>query len=215
MSDSLLSPPFLFRFEAPLPYRKEIWPISTPWDEECRLPTFPGEPGETAFADLRGAWNENGVTFSLQVDGKKKAPLRRDAFFEASDGLQLWIDTRATLNVHRASHFCHRLLFLPPEGKEKTGLASALRINRAKAAPKPPPANTLQATGQSTKRGYTLYAHIRAAALQGFDPEEHPRWGFFYAVNDAELGRQTWSIGSEFPYEEDPSVWGLLELVQE
>jgi hypothetical protein len=27
------------------------------------------------------------------------------------------------------------------------------------------------------------------------------------------LGWQTFSVGNEFPFQEDPSVWGTLELV--
>ena len=49
-------------------------------------------------------------------------------------------------------------------------------------------------------------------AITGFDPQEHPRLGFTYAVIDRELGEQTLTVGSPMPYQEDPSLWATLEL---
>jgi hypothetical protein len=48
----------------------------------------------------------------------------------------------------------------------------------------------------------------------GFDTEEHSRLGFSYAIVDRELGWQTFSVGPEFPIQEDPSLWGTLELTR-
>ena len=59
-----------------------------------------------------------------------------------------------------------------------------------------------------------LEAFLTANVLNGFDPEQNRRLGFYYAVRDAELGEQVLTIGSEFPYAEDPSLWSVLELVQ-
>ena len=69
---------------------------------------------------------------------------------------------------------------------------------------------------RSEKRidGYLLQAMIAAEALTGFDPAEHPRLGFNYAVMDREHGLQTWSASDDYPYDSDPSLWGTLELVQ-
>ncbi len=53
----------------------------------------------------------------------------------------------------------------------------------------------------------------QAGVLHGFDPDQNPRLGFYYAVRDAELGEQVLSVGSDFPYWEDPSLWAVLELV--
>ncbi len=51
-------------------------------------------------------------------------------------------------------------------------------------------------------------------ALTGFDPAEHPRIGFTYAIADREIGVHTFSCGPEFPYRDDPSLWATLELVK-
>ena len=60
--------------------------------------------------------------------------------------------------------------------------------------------------------GYLLELCLPAAALTGFDPAEHPRIGFTYLVLDQELGEQTFTVGAELPYDEDPSLWAALEL---
>ena len=62
------------------------------------------------------AWSAAGLVWQVTVDGKTQPPWCRDSRLEDSDGLQVWVDTRATLNVHRASRFCHRFMFLPRGG---------------------------------------------------------------------------------------------------
>ena len=70
----------------------------------------------------------------------------------------------------------------------------------------------LKLAADVTPGGYALDAYIPAAALTGFDPDEHGQLGFMYAVLDRELGWQTFNLGPEFPILEDPSVWGTLDL---
>ena len=48
------------------------------------------------------------------------------------------------------------------------------------------------------KDGYLLEAFLPAEALTGFDPQEHPRLGFTYAVLDRELGVQTFGVGARW-----------------
>ena len=73
----------------------------------------------------------------------------------------------------------------------------------------------IRAETQKQKDGYSLTAHISAAALTGFDPLEHPRLGFTYCIVDREIGLRTFNCGPEFPFRDDPSVWATLELVKE
>ena len=61
--------------------------------------------------------------------------------------------------------------------------------------------------------GYTIEGFIPTAALTGFSPADQPAVGFSYAVIDRELGWQTFSVGPELPFVDDPSLWGTLELV--
>src|SRR6185369_8399711 len=91
-----------------------------------------------SFGDLRTAWNGQGLGISVLVQGRK-APLvcdPRDP--DRSDGLQVWIDTRNTQNIHRASRFCHRFALLPIGAGRNLGepVISLLAINRAKESPR-------------------------------------------------------------------------------
>ena len=70
------------------------------------------------------------------------------------------------------------------------------------------------ALGLPRLRGYLLEAFIPARVLTGFDPQENPRLGFYYHVHDAELGDQFLTVGREFPFAEDPSLWSTLELTK-
>ena len=65
-----------------------------------------------------------------------------------------------------------------------------------------------------TRHGYILEAFLPAAVLNGFDPEQNPRLGVYYVVKDAELGEQVLSVGADFPYWENPSLWSVLELAR-
>ena len=219
MVQPLIAPTFLFRFAAPCRYAQNIWrKDGIELSEEYRLPSFGGElEGRPLLADVRAAWNEKGLSFTVRVVGKKQAPWCRPTRLDDSDGLSLWIDTRATHNIHRASRFCHRFLVLPfGGGRDGTQpIAQLALINRAKENPKIIPAGSLPVTSETRVDGYLLNLHLPAKALTGFDPEEHRRLGFMYAVNDRELGSQTFSIGSEFPYHDDPSLWGDLDLERE
>ena len=218
MSDALLSPTFLFRFAAPCRYSATVGssePISL--GDEHVLPSFAELEGKPLIADVRAAWSEAGVAFAVKVLGKEQLPWCRRTRIEDSDGLQVWIDTRDSHNIHRASRFCHRFAFLPCGCGQslQQPFAGSVDINRAKERPKPIKANMLRIEKQPQRDGYGLTAFVPAAAMTGYDPAEHGKLGFSYAVVDRELGWQTFSVGPEFPFQEDPSLWGTLELVRE
>jgi hypothetical protein len=173
--------------------------------------------GRPVFADLRMAWNEKGLALDLRVAGKKQPPWCRESRLEDSDGLQIWIDTRDAHNIHRASRFCHYFALLPAGSGAgfSQPTAALVPIHRARENPRPVESGQIQVRSQRRKGGYVLQAFLPAEALTGYDPEEQPRIGFSYAVIDRELGWQTFSIGPEFPFQEDPSLWGTLELVRD
>ncbi|MFO7904841.1 MAG: hypothetical protein ACQESR_14470 [Planctomycetota bacterium] len=215
MSEQLVSPVFLFRFSVPCRYRHQVWgPDGVQLESKYRVPSFRELEGNKLFADLRVAWNKEGLAFDVRVVGKARAPWCRDTRPADSDGLHVWIDTRDTHNIHRASRFCHRFAFLP-RGTGAGGnspLAQSVPINRAKEPPNAPAPSTLRVRSEKRATGYALEAFVPAAALNGYDPDEYPRLGFSYAVIDHELGWQTFSVGPELPFMEDPSLWGTLEL---
>jgi hypothetical protein len=140
----------------------------------------------------------------------------REGRLEDSDGLQVWIDTRATLSIHRASRYCHRYVFLPAGGGSGNlqPVADQLLINRARENARPIRPRELQVSSKITKHDYTLSAFIPAIALGGYDPLQHRQLGFTYSIYDRELGLQTFATGPAFPYQEDPTCWALLDLIE-
>ena len=219
--NTLLAPRFLFRFAVPLRKKSPVWsPRGVALDESYLLPDLAsldvGTPSaEQAFADVRLGWSGDGLTLNVRVNGKQQPVWCRDSRLEESDGIQLWIDTRATHNIHRASRFCHRFVFMPSgSGRgDKEPVADQLLINRARENARPVRPRELQVLSKVTPTGYQLAAHMPASALGGFDPAQYPRLGLHYVVLDRELGLQTFANGAEFPADEDPSCWASAEMV--
>jgi len=217
MSDALLSPNFLFRVSAPVQYCASLGKSGEmAWTDAHLLPCFRAIEGRRTFAKIYAAWHESGLALAVEVSGKAQPIWCRDSRIEDSDGFQLWLDTRDTHNIHRASRFCHRFALLPSGGGPRLDMpvALALAINRARESPRPAPAGSIRLSRRPVPTGYRLDAFVTSAALTGFDPVEHPRLGFTYAVIDRELGWQTFQLGPEYPVGEDPSLWGSLELVR-
>ena len=132
-----------------------------------------------------------------------------------SDSIYVWLDTRATHDVHRATRFCHWFVMLPAgAGAKKTKpVATPVKINRAREVS--PAFNRAKVVIESevSKTGYKLSAFIPGKALNGWDVNEHQNIGFNFSVVDRELGCQTLAVGPELPISEDPSLWQTLELV--
>jgi len=233
--DPLLPQRLLFRFAAPCHFRETLWDEpGAGLEERFRLIGLAELEGKPVWADVRAAWNESGLMFTVSAPCKQRKNPPSIERLEENEGLHIWLDTRSVHNVHRATRFCHRFFFLAPligedtpalkEGKLTTvgpmadrssgGACGWLPINRARENPRPIPAGSLRRFWQATPDGYLLATFISAAALTGFDPAEYPRLGFNYAVFDREFGCQTFSAGPPLPYQEDPSLWATLELVR-
>jgi len=214
---SLIPPRFLFRFAIPVRQCEKLWSAKAGavLDESYRLPLLAELDSERSLADVRMAWSPAGLAWSVRVDGKRQLPWCRESRLDESDGLQVWVDTRATTNVHRASRFCHRFSFLPRGGghSAEDPVADQLLINRARENARPVRARELQVLSRVSEKSYELSAFAPAETLSGFDPTGQPRLGFTYAVLDRERGLQTFSAGTGFPYEEDPSCWAEVHLV--
>ncbi|HEY6564917.1 MAG TPA: hypothetical protein VIY86_10505 [Pirellulaceae bacterium] len=214
-STRLLAPTFLFRFSIPCRSVKDIrCKEASELPGECLIPSFAELEGRPPFAELRLGWSPAGLALSLQVRGKRQPPWCRDSRLDDSDGLRLLLDTRDTQSIHRASRFCHQFMFLPVgAGRTQSDpIAAWVPIARAKENPRSIPRDALSISAVRRVDGYLLRASIAASALTGYDPSEHPRLGFFFAIVDRELGWQTLTLGPEFPVLSDPSLWSSLEL---
>jgi len=217
MSDERLIPPtMLYRFAIPCKQVDEQWnnKSGVELDEAYRVPSMSHLDGKPAFAEIRIGWNEAGLFFQVDVEKKQQSLWCRETQLMDSDGFQVWVDTRNTQNVHRATRYCHWFLFLPTGGgsKRESAHATMLRINRSKDDPKTLNQVQPKIVAKQKLGGYTMKILIPKMAMDGWNPEEHPKLGFNYAVIDRELGNQTLSVGTEFPVAEDPSLWQTLVL---
>ena len=183
-------------------------------DESFQLPHLGSFENQHNFADVRVGWHEKGLLISVSVTTKKQALWCRQSELLDSDGLQFWIDTRDTHNVHRATKFCHWFVVLPASGpKDNKPLVSMLKINRSRADSPTINRSPVQATSKIAKTGYVLKAFVPGETLNGWDANEHRNIGFNYQIVDRELGQQTLAIGPQLPIQEDPSLWQSLHLV--
>lgn len=218
MSAKLIDPTFLFRFEVAIRKTECKWTnrgLKLPI--ECRLPSFGGLDERPVFADVRLGWCSDGLGVHVLVNGKGQLPWCRESRLDDSDGFHLWIDTRCSPGIHRATQYCHRFLWMPAGGgsKREKPVTSLIPINRARANPKSVPANSIKIAAYPRHDGYELSGFVPNAAMTGFEPAEQPRIGLYYAVIDRELGWQTFSLGPEYPVMDDPSLWGEAVLSPE
>lgn len=216
-TERIISPTFLFRFSIPCRPVKTLWKVKgVTLPESHRIPCFGELNGEPSFADVHAGWNDEGLVFTLEVTGRKKTLWCREDKPEDSDGLHIWIDTRDTKNIHRASRFCQRLAFLPGGTGPKHELPTAKKVDirRAREPGRPVQPDVLKIQSKVTATGYSLSGLVPTDALIGYDPDEQSRIGFTYMVADSELGKQYFNVGEEFPFAEDPSLWGTLELTK-
>ncbi len=216
---SLLPHRFLFRYSLPVRYDRRLPKAGkkllglTP---ESVLADFSALDKIAPFGELRLAWNEQGVGIAVEVKGKNRPPECPQQTPEAGDGLRVFIDTRNTQNIHRASRYCQQFCLLPTGGGPDGAEPWAVQIPILRAREEAPRANIaeIRLSASISKSGYALEAWLPAGVLYGYDPEAQPRLGFYYALRDAELGEQYLSVGPEFPFAIDPSLWSTLELIK-
>ena len=184
--------------------------------DAARLDPFADLDGAPHFADVRLGWNETGLGLTAVVKGKENFPIGDADRPRQSDGVTVWIDTRGDRTGHRATRTCHQFHFLASGGgKDKDEPAFVqTKIHRALTDAPLAASADVPFRVERIKGGYRLEAFLSANVLTGFDPEQYPRLGVFYAVRDFELGEQTPGADSDFPFSEDPSLWASLELVR-
>jgi hypothetical protein len=214
----LVTPSFLFRWSFPvvkipsLPNRAGRL-LDLP--DNCSFPSLSELDSRRDFANVRLAWNSEGLGVSVEVRGRTKKPDCAADVRAQSDGLTIWIDTRNTQGVHRATRFCHQFCLLPAGGGKKGQDPTFIQIPLARAREQVDSTDLtlIQLQSEVDKTGYWMDAWLPAEIFVGFDPAASPRLGFHYHIHDNELGDQSLAVGSEFPVASDPSLWQTLELV--
>lgn len=210
---------FLFRIAVPCVYVRDM-PMRgddlLDLSEACRIDNNAAMDDLRNFADVRLAWNDAGLGLQVEVRGKEQPPAGDAIRPRQSDGVTLWLDTRDARTSHRAGRFCHQFHFLATGGgpEKDTPAFAQSKIHRALEDAALAPSGSVPFQCQTRAGGYGIQAFIPAAVLHGWDPEQNPRLGLFYAVHDRELGLQTLGVGADFPYGEDPTLWSVLELTR-
>ncbi len=214
----IVDPALLFRFSLPM-YRADVDPLAGDWNLSAGyvLPRIDRLCGNKSFGELRGAWCKKGLVFQLTVTGKTQYPWCRPTRIDESDGFYLWLDTRNSPGIQRATRFCHQFVFTAMGGgpRQDRPIGALLSIARAKENPHEVAGGMIQLRSRLARNGYQLMVGISSIALTGFDPLEYPRLGFHYAIADRELGWQALTVGRDLPAEENPSLWSEMELVDQ
>lgn len=166
------------------------------------------------FADINVAWNPDGLAVVISVNGKPMEPAGTSKDIKRSDAALLWIDTRPSGNVHRATEYCHHFACLPVD--EHQGDKPAVVVEpiaqqknqRIESNPK------LMLTRTHLRSdGYDMEIWIPGTQLYGFrEITEIGRIGFYCVVQDSNLGEQPLTLDDHFPTNYDPSMWVNLEL---
>jgi len=166
--------------------------------------------------DMRIAWSEEGLTLQFRLTGKTRRPYCRLNDLEHSDALEVFIDTRNTKSVHRATRYCHRFLFLPTGTGvgDKEPYGSMLKIHLARGEPSTMGGFMPQVESKLSATGYQLTCHLSRKYLEGGSPTEQPEIGLFFQARDSELGNLNLVYDQQLPVSEDPSLWPTAFLAR-
>ena len=130
--------------------------------------------------------------------------------------MRVCVDTRDARDIKRATRFCH-FFYLLPTGGGAGGKQPVVGFHRMSRAKEPPPSvdvSRIKVGVQIDRRGYSLEAAIPATCLNGWDPAEHSRVGFFYKVKDTHHGAQHLTVDDDLGWNVDPSTWATAVLVR-
>ena len=219
MSTPLLPQAFWFHVSLPCPKVEEIPRgkgrlLDLP--DSCLLPDFGELEGRTSWARVRVGYNASGLGVAFEVSDKVGPISPEPERAYGSDGVQVWIDTRDTRNVHRATRFCHKFVATLTPGKGRSLEVSVAQKPIARAVADAPIAKSaaIRSKAERTLSGWRLELFFPPEVLNGFDPETNRRLGFYYQVTDPDRGDQFPGVGREFPIGEDPSLWATLLLAE-
>ena len=180
----------------------------------CALPDLGLWEGQPSWVEARVGWNDAGLGLGFEIRGKVGAIGGDEGPAMSRDGVQVWVDTRDTRTIHRATRFCHRFAATVRPASGRTLAAEVVSKPIARAVADAPAARpqSIPARAERTVSGYRLELFLPAEVLHGFDPETNRRLGFYFAASDPDRGEQCLAVGREFPVGEDPSLWSVLEL---
>lgn len=196
--------------------RMESWPKRLDWklwDKLSPIPSMKGLDVEQPHTTLRAGWHDDGLIFGVQVLGKAKPCTIYDNSASDSDSVALFLDLRNTKGIHRASRYCQSFRLVPLSAKlAEKPLVVQEPIARAR---EDAPFREMQcdAISERCDGGYRILAAIPNQNLNGYDPAEVSKVGFFALSHDNELGDEPLTGDLMIPSTVDPSLWSTLDLV--
>jgi len=208
---------YLFRLEFPLRY------MASPrldgrlrdWSDDYLLPDLSGLDGVESFARFYAGWNEGGLYVAVRVHGRKTPFSCNPKQFWKGDNLRVMTDMRDTRDIKRGSRYCQQFYFLPAGGTPyEAPVAGAAKVLRATEDAPLPDSDLIRVASNRDGATYTIEGHIPAEALNGFDPDEHPRIGLYLMLEDKDLGQQYLTVGDDLYWYIDPSTWPTAVLTR-
>ncbi len=183
------------------------------WSSAFALPPLHELGGGRGYANLSMGWDERGLYVAAEVPRVEPVVVNRQNP-AAGDALELFIDTRAGQTGHRATQFCYHLWALPGGGAgRRNAVIWQTPIRRAMRRSAPLAAGDMRVSAQQDAESYGLEVALDADALLGLEARPGARIAVAIVMHDVHNGRQFWGTTRDFPYERDPSTWGMVELV--
>ncbi len=138
-SAPLIPQSFWFRFGLLCPRRDDVPRTAAPPERlldlpaECVLPSPGRLENRAPWAETRTAWNPRGLAFQVTVAGRSRSLSSRGVDTVPAESVHLWIDTRDTRDIHRASRFCHHFVATLAPGRGETPVVTVSQppIHRA------------------------------------------------------------------------------------
>ncbi len=203
-----------FAKRIPNPERLE-WQLN----DEHAIPALNSLSGGHGFAKTYFAWTGTGFFFQTSL----KTPPGKSPVSETSKPsartthMSLYLDTRWSPGVHRATSYCHRFDFIinRPSRSEpiQPGHGELNPIQRARAAPAEVHPSQISVGAFFQSDGYEIRAFLKGETLTGYAPDEYQEIGVFFTINDPHLGNQVLARTLQSPYFEDPSLWCRARLI--
>ncbi len=213
----IVPPSFLFQYQLSVPRmddlpKKKGRPLQLPDTARVFVPATLNDG--TSSLDVKLAWNPDGLGIELVVHGKKQEVSGRRNDLKHSDYVSVFIDTRHTANVHRATQFCTALQILPSdEADDDQPTVQFVDMAQQHGTRLEQSSKRVLLGVETVSDGYRLEVWIPAAQIPGFaETPEIGHLGFYIVVEDTELGQLPLSIGDDFPVAHDPSTWLQLNL---
>jgi hypothetical protein len=166
--------------------------------KQALLPNFCELMSEKAFAEVRMAYNEEGIAVHVLL---KKG-------VEEGDSVELFFDTR---HVRTLSRFTHHFL-IEPDRDENISCREVTRFRSEETRALCDPAE-VSVEGKFLKQSYEMRIFLPSHVLHGYDPQLFNQMGFTYRISRHGKESQHFALSSkEYSLPRQVSLWATLKL---